>query len=111
MKQHGVKFYELAWSALGNVTLVRVGVSDDGIIWVDPAGVGVRPSDVDPGRFNGPVALVDARENRIYINARALVEMLTEPEDREGMSVCMGRLEQLLRENRLLPEHDSLRNN
>ena len=111
MKQHGVNFYQLTWSVFGKAVPIWVAVSADGNIWVDPVGLGLRPGDVEPWRWKGPVALIDAEVNRIYVNARALVEMLPSPKDREGMEICMGRLEQLLRENHLLPNQDTARNN
>ncbi|MEI7732837.1 MAG: hypothetical protein WCO56_24915 [Verrucomicrobiota bacterium] len=111
MRKYDVKFYQMEWSVFGQVTLIRVGVGEDGIIWVEPDGLGARPEDIAPRKFNGPAALINIQENRIYINARALVELQAVPENREAMRVCMSRLEKLLKEKQLLPNHVNVQNN
>ena len=111
MKDYGVNFYQLSWSVFGKVTPVWVGVRCDGMIWVDPVGLGERPQDLDTRNFKGQLALIDPLAGRIYINARALVETQIVPEGREAMGVCIDRLENLLKQSNLLSDHDAVRNN
>lgn len=106
MKNYGVNFYQLSWSVFGAVIPVWVGVGLDGSIWVDPVPLRVRPSDLDPSRYAGPFALIDPEVRRIYINARALVEMQIAPRGREAMAVCMERLEARLKQSNLLPNRE-----
>ena len=111
MMDYEVRFYQLDWDGFGRTIPIWVGVSSDGTIWVDPVGLGVRPRDLDTRNFKGQLALVDPLVGRIYINARALVEMQIVPEGREAMAVCMDRLVNRLKKSNLLPNHDAVRNN
>ena len=81
----------------------------DGTMWIDPKAVGITPDNLEPLLdFSGPPILFDGYCNRVFINARAVVEVKTNPEFRQQW---LAYVERMIKEHQQFrARHESSRN-
>ena len=69
----------------GSRRLVVLAFRADGTMWMNPADIGVGPQHAALlARFNAPYLLVSEADKIVLIDARAVAEVITKPEDRSN---------------------------
>jgi hypothetical protein len=91
---------------------VTIAFGTDGTMWIEPAEVGIGPEHTQQlARYPGKALLFDKRHDRFLINARAVVEVNTDPEFRKQW---LGYVERMLQEHqdvRASVRHECFRRN
>jgi hypothetical protein len=94
----------------GKPRLEVIAFGTDGTLWIEPEPYGIHPDDIPIlARYGGPTILFDAKHRRVLINARAALEIWTDPEFR---AKWLTYVESMIQEHReIRTRYESTRNN
>ena len=94
----------------GGERYVKLAFGTDGTMWINPAELGIGPEDAPKlERFGEPYLLINPGAQEVMINARAVVEVKTDPEWR---TKWLAYVEDMIREHRAVRErYEARRNN
>ena len=97
--EYGVQFYEGSWRDADDTERpLTVGVGTDQTIWLPARELGIRAEDMEGLEdYPGPLMLFSVRQQRVFVNARAMAETLSPPELRAqvaeiGRASCRERV-------------------
>jgi hypothetical protein len=94
----------------GGERYVKLAFGTDGTMWINPAELGIGPEHAGQlERFGEPYLLINPTAREVMINARAVVEVKTDPEwQREWLNYVEG----MIREHReVRARYEARRNN
>jgi len=104
MKAYDVTFYDIIQVDNGVASPARVGLGQDGTLWLDPNEVGIPPDQVKrvaECRGSGPMLLLDQVRDCIYVNAQAIARTEPDPKTRQEMTASTNNLLELLHRRKL----------
>ena len=94
----------------GGERYLKLGFGTDGTMWINPAELGIGPEHAAQlERFGEPYLLINPTAREVMINARAVVEVKTDPEWRREW---LNYVEGMIREHReVRARYEARRNN